>query len=79
MNIIISLIIGGICGWLAGIIMKTGYGLLFNVILGVIGGVVGGFLLGLIGFGATNIIGAIISGVLGSCVVIAVVRFIKKK
>jgi len=78
MNIIISLIIGGVCGWLAGNIMKTGYGLIFNIILGVLGGVVGGFVLGLIGFSASNIIGSIISGVIGSCLIIFVVRAIKK-
>ena len=36
-GIILWLVIGGVCGWLAGKIMKTGYSLLFNVILGIIG------------------------------------------
>ena len=78
MGIVVSLIIGGICGWLAGNIMKTGYSLLFNIILGLLGGVVGGFVLGLIGFSASNIIGSIISGVVGSCLIIFIVRKLKK-
>ena len=78
MGIIISLIIGGICGWIEGNIMKTGYSLLFNIILGLIGGVVGGFLLGLIGLSASGIIGSIISGVIGSCLIIFIVRKLKK-
>ena len=28
MGLIVSLIIGGVCGWIAGNIMKTGYGLI---------------------------------------------------
>lgn len=78
-GIITTLIISGVCGWLAGKIMKTGYSLLFNVILGIIGGMVGKLILGLIGISASNIIGSIIVGVVGSCVVIAAVRYIKKK
>lgn len=77
-NFIISLVMGGVCGWLAGNIMKTGYGLVFNVLLGLLGGVVGGLLLGVIGIQASNWIGGIISGVLGSCVVICIVRLVKK-
>ena len=36
-NIIISLVIGGVCGWLAGIIMKSANGVLINIILGIVG------------------------------------------
>lgn len=78
LNIILSLIIGGVCGWLAGNIMKTGYSLLFNILLGLIGGVVGGFIFGLLGFSINGIIGSIISGVVGSCLIIFIVRLIKK-
>ncbi len=77
-SLLSSLVIGGICGWLAGKIMKTNFSLVMNVILGIIGGVVGGLLLGLIGFSSTGLIGGIISGVLGACVIIYVVRAIKK-
>ena len=62
----------------AGKIMKTKFSMVMNVILGVIGGMVGGFLLGLIGLTAHGLIGGIISGVLGSCVLIYLVRLIKK-
>ena len=78
MGIIVSLIIGGVCGWLAGIIMKTGYSLLINILLGLVGGVVGGLVFGLLGFAATGIVGSIISGVVGSCLVIFLIRLIKK-
>jgi len=79
MDILISLAIGAVCGWLAGYIMKSGHGLIFNIILGVIGGMVGGFIFGLLGLSISGIIGAIISGVVGACLLIFVARLITKK
>jgi len=48
MNLIIWLIIGGIIGWLASIVMKTNaqQGMVLNVIVGIIGAVLGGWLMG---------------------------------
>ena len=43
--LLISIVIGAVAGWLAGVIMKGGgFGLLGNIVVGIIGGVVGGFL-----------------------------------
>ena len=47
MDTIIALVIGGIAGWLAGVIMKTKHGLLLNVVFGLVGGVVGNLIMGL--------------------------------
>lgn len=78
MGIIISLVIGAICGWPAGRIMKSNNGLLFNIILGLIGGFVGGLIFNLLGFSVNGTLGSIVSGVVGSCIVIFIVRNIKK-
>jgi uncharacterized membrane protein YeaQ/YmgE (transglycosylase-associated protein family) len=47
MNFIIWIIVGGLIGWLASIVMKTdaAQGLLLNVVVGVVGAFVGGGLL----------------------------------
>ena len=76
---IMSIIIGGICGYIAGNIMKTGFGLLGNIILGIVGGFVGGLLFGLVGLSASGIIGNLICGVVGSCVVVWAARKVKNK
>ena len=54
MNWIISLIIGGIVGWLASIVMKTNaqMGCLANVVVGVGGSMLGYWIVGLLGFAA---------------------------
>lgn len=79
MGIIVSLIIGAICGWLAGYIMKSKNGLLMNIILGIVGGFVGGLIFGFLNISIGGLLGNIISGVVGACLVIFVVRLIKKK
>ncbi len=45
MNMIIWLIMGGIIGWLASIVMKTdaNQGILLNIVVGVVGAIVGGW------------------------------------
>lgn len=57
MNIIIWLIIGGIVGWLASIIMKRDaqQGILLNIVVGIVGAFIGGFLIGpMLGAGSIN-------------------------
>lgn len=56
MSWIISLIIGGVVGWLASIVMKTNaqMGLVANVLVGVVGSVLGFWLAGLVGLVPTG-------------------------
>jgi uncharacterized membrane protein YeaQ/YmgE (transglycosylase-associated protein family) len=51
MNFLIMLIVGGIAGWLASMVMRTDgqQGVILNVIVGIIGGFLGGFLLPMVG------------------------------
>ena len=57
MNLIIALVIGGVIGWLASLVMKTNaqMGLIANVLVGVIGGALGHWIAGLIGIAASGI------------------------
>jgi uncharacterized membrane protein YeaQ/YmgE (transglycosylase-associated protein family) len=47
-GIIIWLIVGGVCGWLASLIMRTDaqQGIVLNIVVGVVGVVIAGLLLG---------------------------------
>lgn len=57
MNFIIWLIIGGLIGWLASMLMKTDgqQGIFLNVIVGIVGAMLGGwFISPLIGVGTIN-------------------------
>ena len=56
MSWIISLIIGGIVGWLASIVMKTNaqMGWIANVLVGVVGSMLGYWIAGLLGIAPTG-------------------------
>ncbi|HYE21918.1 MAG TPA: hypothetical protein VEA69_25990, partial [Tepidisphaeraceae bacterium] len=47
MNIVIWLIVGGVIGWLASLVMKTDkqQGVVMNVVVGIVGAMLGGLLL----------------------------------
>ena len=76
MGLIITLIIAGIIGWIASMIMKTDgqMGWLANVIAGMVGGFLGTTLLGFIApatptDGGLNIM-SILVGIIGACIAI---------
>ncbi|NVM77203.1 putative membrane protein YeaQ/YmgE (transglycosylase-associated protein family) [Duganella sp. SG902] len=57
MSFIIWLVIGGVLGWLASIIMRTDaqQGMFLNVVVGIVGAVLGGLVLApMIGSGTIN-------------------------
>jgi len=85
MGLIIWLIIGGIVGWLASIIMRTDaqQGLLLNIIVGIVGALIGGFLFGAL-FGEPTInqnpldLGAILVSLLGAIVLLGIVNLFRR-
>lgn len=80
MEIIGTLIIGAIAGWLGSVIYKgSGLGLLWNIVVGIIGGFIGSWLLGLIGIHlGAGWIGAILTGAIGAIVLLFIINFILK-
>ena len=77
MDLIVWLVIGGVIGWLASIIMKTNaqMGLIANVIVGIVGAALGGWLAGALGITGGRVISYVIA-VLGAAVLIAILRAI---
>ena len=57
MNIIVWLLVGGLIGWVASMMMKTDaqQGIVLNVVVGVVGAMLGGFLIApMLGHGTIN-------------------------
>lgn len=80
MELLYTLIIGAIAGWLAGLIMKgSGYGLLINIILGIVGAFVGSWLFGALGISiASGLLGSLITAVIGAVVVLFIAGLFKR-
>jgi len=83
MNFIIWIVIGGIIGWLASLVMKTDaqQGLLLNVVIGIVGALLGGWLLSpLFGAGTINAddfsVMSLVVSFLGAVILLAIVNLI---
>jgi len=83
MNFIIWLVVGGIVGWLASLVMKTDaqQGIVLNVVVGIVGALLGGWLLSpLFGLGTINqdnfSIGALFISFLGAVILLAIVKLL---
>ncbi len=78
MEILVTIIIGAIAGWLGSKIFEGGsLGLLGNIIVGIVGGFVGYWLLGKLGVSlGGGWIGAILTGALGAIVILAILNVV---
>ena len=85
MNFLAWLIVGGVLGWVASLIMRTDgqQGILLNIVVGIVGAILAGFLLNpLIGGGnimSGNLsLSAILVSLLGAVVLLAIVNLIRR-
>ena len=76
MNWIVTLIIGGVIGWLASMIMKTNaqMGMIANIIVGIVGSSLGFWLAGVMGIGAGSTVGAYRIAIVGAAVLIGLLK-----
>ena len=76
MDLIITIVVGGIIGWLASMVMKTSaqMGILANVIVGIIGSSLGFWLAGLLGLAAYGSIARWIVAVAGAAILIWILK-----
>jgi uncharacterized membrane protein YeaQ/YmgE (transglycosylase-associated protein family) len=76
MGFIVTLIIGGVIGWLASLLMKTSaqMGIIANIVVGIIGAVLGSWVAGALGIVAVGSVGAWIISILGAVVLLAILK-----
>jgi uncharacterized membrane protein YeaQ/YmgE (transglycosylase-associated protein family) len=85
MNIIIWLVVGGLIGWVASLIMRTDgqQGIILNVVVGVVGALLAGWLLSPL-FGVSTInqsnfsVPGLLISLLGAVVLLAIVNLIRR-
>ena len=84
MGIIVLLIVGGILGWLASIVMRTDaqQGIFLNIDVGIVGAMLGGFLLTpFIGGGSITqgiSAGSLVVSFLGAVILLAIVNLVRR-
>jgi uncharacterized membrane protein YeaQ/YmgE (transglycosylase-associated protein family) len=84
-NLIVWLVIGGVVGWIASLIMRTDaqQGLILNVVVGVVGAALAGWLLSPM-FGVASInqgdfsFGGLVISLLGAVILLAIVNLVRR-
>ena len=85
MNLIIWLVVGGLIGWVASMVMRTDgqQGIILNVVVGIVGAALGGWVISpLVGVGTINqgqfSVGGLLVSLLGSIVLLAIVNLFRR-
>ena len=82
MDIILWILFGALVGWVASLIMKTDgqQGAILNIVVGIVGAVIGGWIMEMRGAssgGGVNLYSFVVA-LLGACVLIAIVRAVRR-
>ena len=86
MDVIIAIIMGGVIGWLASIVMRTDaqQGIFLNIIVGCVGSFLGRFLFGLFGVGGGRLRDnafdpmTLLAAFVGAVVLLAIVNLVRR-
>lgn len=85
MNFIIWLIVGGLIGWIASMVMKTNgqQGTVLNIVVGIVGAMLGGWLISpMVGVATINqdnfSMPALLVSFLGAVILLAVVNLVRR-
>mgnify|MGYP002713052019 CR=1 FL=1 len=82
LDIVLWVVLGGVAGWLASIVMgkNAQMGAIANIVVGIVGALIGGFVMNLLGFssgGGFNLYTLFVA-VLGAIVLLAIVGFVQR-
>ena len=84
-NLIVWLVVGGLIGWLASVLMRTDaqQGVLLNVVVGIVGAALAGFIVSpLLGIPTINqnvfSFGALLVSLIGAVILLAIVNLIRR-
>lgn len=84
MSIIIWLVMGGVVGWIASMIMGTNarQGIILNVVVGIVGALIGGWLIGpMVGAGSINegiTVMSFIVSLVGAIILLAILSLFRR-
>jgi uncharacterized membrane protein YeaQ/YmgE (transglycosylase-associated protein family) len=85
MNFIIWLVVGGVIGWLASLMMKTDgqQGIILNVVVGIVGALLGGWIISpLVGGGTINqdvfSVTSLVVSFLGAAILLGIVNLVRR-
>lgn len=83
MGLLVLLVVGGVIGWVASMIMRDNTGLFLNIVIGIVGAILAGFIVTPLIGGAPITSGvisiqSIIVSLLGAIVLLAIVNLVRR-
>ncbi|MEI8350545.1 MAG: GlsB/YeaQ/YmgE family stress response membrane protein [Candidatus Omnitrophota bacterium] len=73
------LIIGGVIGWLAGLIVRgRGFGIIGDIVIGIVGAMLGGWLAKVIGLSTGSSFGTFLVALVGAVILVGLTRLAKR-
>jgi uncharacterized membrane protein YeaQ/YmgE (transglycosylase-associated protein family) len=71
------LFIGGVIGWLAGLITRgRGFGVIGDIVVGIVGAILGGWTAGVMGLYTSSSVGAFLVALAGAVILVGLTRFV---
>lgn len=71
------LFIGGVIGWLAGVIVRgRGFGIIIDIVIGIVGAMLGGWMARAIGLSTGSSAGVFLVALVGAVVLVGLTRFV---
>jgi uncharacterized membrane protein YeaQ/YmgE (transglycosylase-associated protein family) len=79
-GIIIWLVVGGICGWVASLIMRTDaqQGIVLNIVVGIVGAAIAGLLLGKGNINHGVSLESFLWSLIGAIILLAIVNLVRR-
>jgi uncharacterized membrane protein YeaQ/YmgE (transglycosylase-associated protein family) len=76
MDLVVTLVTGGLIGWLASLLMRTDgqMGVLANILVGIVGSILGSWLAGVLGIAVAGSAARWLVGLLGAMLLLALLR-----
>jgi len=78
-GLIVWLVVGGVCGWLASLVMRTDgqQGIILNIVVGIIGSVIASFLFGG-GINQVITVTTFVYSLIGAIILLAIVNLVRR-
>jgi len=80
MQILVFIAVGGLAGWIAGVVVRGGgQGIALNVLVGILGAFLGGWVFSTIGIGPTTGLGGLfLTATVGAVILLTLLRLIAR-
>ena len=76
-NLVWFLVVGGLIGWVAGLIIRgRGFGIPMDIVIGIVGASLGGWLAGVLGIYPGTSFGILLVAVVGAVILVGLTRLV---